>query len=203
MLCDERIIMMLTWNAQKFTRKIIYSRVAMRRLCVASALLLRSSQSSLHASFQASFASLPQRLLSSRRASVPNDKQVSKPSEGKQPQKKKKVPIRGKSVTEILELWSSGKLEASQAVSAFYQLGKAVREAQPEQQQSVVARTRSSPAFASMMGELKLQLPALQGKDVSNTWLGVRDLRVSESRAPSDLQLLQELCKITKEQAVS
>eukprot|EP00808_Paulinella_micropora_P004414 g48693.t1 len=119
------------------------------------------------------FCLLPQRLLSSRRASVPNGKQ------------------------------SAGKLEASQAVSAFYQLGKAVREAQPEQQQSVVARTRSSPAFASMMGELKLQLPALQGKDVSNTWLGVRDLRVSESRAPSDLQLLQELCKITKEQAVS
>eukprot|EP00808_Paulinella_micropora_P000031 g33242.t1 len=108
-------------------------------------------------------------------------------------------PGRGKSAKEILELCGRGNLEASDAVPPFVHLGKAVR----GQQHSLVTRTRCDPACADLMRTLQLQLPSLHGKDVSNIWLGARDLRVSESRAPSDVQFMQELCKVTKEQATS
>eukprot|EP00808_Paulinella_micropora_P029769 g50910.t1 len=120
----------------------------MRPLRVASALLLRSSHAygrCSQASFPASFASLPHRLLSSGRP----------------------------------------------------------RSRGAGQQHSLVTRTRCDPACADLMRTLQLQLPSLRGKDVSNIWLGARDLRVSESRAPSDVQFMQELCKVTKEQVTS
>eukprot|EP00808_Paulinella_micropora_P014128 g70106.t1 len=63
---------------------------------------------------------------------------------------------------------NDGKLEASDAVPAFFHLGKAVR----GQQHSLMTRTRSDPACAALMRTLQLQLPSLRDKDVSNTWLG-------------------------------
>eukprot|EP00808_Paulinella_micropora_P009466 g9371.t1 len=93
----------------------VRARIALRSFRVASAFWLRSSHTySLHSRFPVSAASLPERSLSSRRASVPKPKRAM-------------IDLRGKSAEEILELWSSGNLEASHAVPAFFHLGKAVR----------------------------------------------------------------------------
>eukprot|EP00808_Paulinella_micropora_P004254 g28656.t1 len=98
-----------------------------------------------------------------------------------------------KSAEEILELWSSGKLEASHAVTAFFLLGKAVR----GQQRPLTKLSRSDPAFVNLVAALRLQLPSLRGKDLSNVWLGARDSRVG------DLEFLEELGKVTQQKAAS
>eukprot|EP00808_Paulinella_micropora_P006042 g7654.t1 len=105
------------------------------------------------------------------------------------------VPHRAK---EILALCGSGQLASSDAVPAFCQLEKAV-----QGQHSLATTTRSDPAFEVLISALQPQLPSLRGKAVSNTWLGVQDLRVSESRAPRHVRFVKDLCKVTKEQAES
>eukprot|EP00808_Paulinella_micropora_P011652 g82002.t1 len=159
----------------------VRGRIAMRSFRVASAFWLRSSHTySLHSRFPVSAASLPQRSLSSRRASVPKPKRVM-------------IDLRGKSAEEILELWSSGKLEVSHAVTAFFLLDKAVR----GQQRPLTKLSRSDPAFVDLVAALRLQLPSLRGKDLSNVWLGARDSKVG------DLEFLEELGKVAQQKAAS
>eukprot|EP00808_Paulinella_micropora_P025337 g81611.t1 len=175
----------------------------MRPLRVASALLLRSSHGRcVHTSIPAFVASLPNRLLSSGRAttittattskkasSKTTSKTATSTAKGAPNSKQVRHDYRGKSAKDILEFCGQRRLETSDVVKAFFNLGKAVR----GEQRPLVTRTRSDPACADLMRTLQLQSPSLRGQDVSNTWLGVRDLRVSESRVPSDLQFMHEL----------